>query len=140
MKKTTKDRLTTYFNTEFTREKTIAAAIEYLKRENRTAHPTGKFDNAKRFYPSDMERCDCCYSIRTPSASWPNTLMNHCRSAKHIANKFKVDVLYVNRLVKLIRENNIDHSSADATRNITALLIDTSIADDAQRIRSRRAI
>lgn len=53
-------------------------------RQSRRAHPSGKFDNAKRWYPSEDEECDCCGHIRSPSRSYPFSLMVHCRTKTHI--------------------------------------------------------
>lgn len=56
----------------------------YEFRKDRRSHPDGNFDKQKRFYPSVRETCSCCESIRTPSISWPFSLMKHCRTKKHI--------------------------------------------------------
>lgn len=49
--------------------KTEEAALEYLARKDRTSHPAGDFDNAKRWYPSKDERQKCCQvrSIKSTS-------------------------------------------------------------------------
>jgi hypothetical protein len=58
----------------------------YEARQDRREHPDGEFDKAGRWYPSDLERCECCNSIRYPSRSWPYSLLVHCRSKRHVAN------------------------------------------------------
>ena len=68
------------------------AAKEYLDRKERSSHPDGYFDNAKRWYPSNEEGCECCLEIRSPSRAFPMSLNQHCRSVDHIANLFNVDV------------------------------------------------
>ncbi len=80
------------------------AAQEYLDRQARKSHPGGSFDKAKRFYPFEDE--DCCIGIRGPSRSYPYTLMIHCRSAKHVANLYDVDVTDLKRKAREIRKNN----------------------------------
>jgi len=67
-------------------KKLRAVALEALQRKHRIRHPSGKFDNAKRWYPDEMERCDCCEGIRSPSRSYPYSLMVHCRSTSHMSS------------------------------------------------------
>lgn len=78
------------------------AAREYIARRDRTAHPDGKFDGAKRWYPSDAERCECCDSVRSPSRAYPFSYMVHCRTIGHIAALYNVDVKDLRREVKRI--------------------------------------
>jgi len=57
----------------------------YEDRKNRDTHPEGEFDGKQRWTPDKYsEEAICCYSIRTPSASWPFSLIKHCRSKKHL--------------------------------------------------------
>ncbi len=80
------------------------AAQEYIKRQDRTAHPAGKFDNVGRWYPSDGEKCNCCKSVRSPSRAWPYSYMVHCRTAEHVAHIYNVDVKDVRREARRIRK------------------------------------
>ena len=82
----------------------VKAVQTYLARQARRAHPDGFFDNAKRWYPSDDERCDCCDATRSPSRAWPQSLNKHCRSAQHIANLFCVDVTELRRAIRAANE------------------------------------
>lgn len=66
------------------------AVDAWIGRQERAIHPDGKFDSAKRWYPSDSEKRDCCKGIRNPSRSWPHSLNKHCRSVEHVANIFNV--------------------------------------------------
>lgn len=66
------------------------AARTFIARRDRTAHPTGKFDNAGRWYPSEAETCDCCSAVRSPSRAHPFSYMVHCRTLKHVANLYGV--------------------------------------------------
>jgi hypothetical protein len=73
--------------------KTVVDKIFKL-RSDRITHPHGKFDNAKRWYPSDEEKCDCCEYIRGPTRAFPFSYMTHCRTKKHVAalvNKLGID-------------------------------------------------
>lgn len=67
------------------------AARTFIARRDRTAHPTGKFDNAGRWYPSEAETCDCCSAVRSPSRAHPFSYMVHCRTLKHVANLYGVN-------------------------------------------------
>jgi len=81
-----------------------AAAEAYIARKSRAEHPDGTFDSARRWEPSDEERCDCCAYVRWPSRAWPLSLMKHCRSIEHVANLFKVDVTELRRAVRKIEK------------------------------------
>jgi hypothetical protein len=70
------------------KEKDIINAI-FSSRQDRKSHPDGKFDNAKRWYPSDREKCDCCGNVRGPSRTFPFSYMVHCRTKKHIEELVK---------------------------------------------------
>ena len=59
------------------------ARAMYERRQARDEHPSGKFDNGGRWYPSDEEECGCCGSVRSPSRAWPYSYMTHCRSLHH---------------------------------------------------------
>jgi len=76
------------------------ATTTYLARKDRSQHPDGSFDSAKRWYPSASERQDCCDTIRTPSAAYPYSLMVHCRTAEHIAQCFGVEASAVKQAVR----------------------------------------
>ncbi len=79
------------------------AALEFVLRQDRKHHPDGKFDNGGRWYPSETERCECCDHIRYPSRAYPYSLMVHCRTAKHVASLYGVDVKALKREAKRIR-------------------------------------
>ncbi len=86
---------------------TVASPIEqaartYIARRDRTAHPSGKFDNKSRWYPSEAEHCDCCDAIRSPSAKFPFSYMTHCRTLEHVAHLYHVDVKDLRAEVKRI--------------------------------------
>lgn len=81
----------------------INAATEYIKRQNRTSHPDGDFDNGGRWYPSDRETCSCCRKVRSPSRAWPYSYMTHCRTAGHVANLYGVSARDVKRAAKQLQ-------------------------------------
>jgi hypothetical protein len=59
------------------------AATRYLDLQSRKTHPFGETDNAGRWYPDDSK--NCCKGIRSPTRSWPWSLMLHCRTMVHVA-------------------------------------------------------
>jgi hypothetical protein len=54
----------------------------YARRQVRHDHPEGKFDNARRWYPSAQES-QGTLQVRGPSRSWPYSYLLHCRTRKH---------------------------------------------------------
>ncbi len=103
-------------------QKTIDAAIQYLRRASRRERPDGKADGAGRFYPSELEKCGCCSRIRPPSRAWPITLLNHCCTAKHVASKHGVDVKATRKMAHFIRKNNVDITQEGAACQVAMLL------------------
>lgn len=70
---------------------TLKEAVRiYCLRKERKDHPDGEFDKGGRFYPSDDEHRKCCDRVRSPSRSYPYSLMTHCRTITHIANLAEV--------------------------------------------------
>lgn len=69
-------------------KKLRTAAAHYLRLKTRLAHPVGKFDNARRWYPAESEEGDCCTAIRRPSREYPYSLLTHCRSIGHVAASY----------------------------------------------------
>lgn len=56
----------------------------YEARRDRDAHPEGRFDRARRWYPSEIEDADgdgTC--VRSPSRAWPYSYMLRCRTRQH---------------------------------------------------------
>ncbi|HSH85384.1 MAG TPA: hypothetical protein VK979_09555 [Guyparkeria sp.] len=88
------------------------AAQEYLDRRDRRTHPDGTFDNAKRWYPSSTERCDCCNSIRSPSRAWPMSYMKHCRSAAHVASLYGVEARDLKRRARELEASQSHQQAA----------------------------
>lgn len=81
-------------------DKIQAAAREYIARRDRHTHPDGDFDSAGRWYPAESEACACCDSVRSPSRSWPYSLLVHCRSLAHVAALHGVEPLALRRAAR----------------------------------------
>jgi hypothetical protein len=101
----------------------LAAARAYVARRDRTAHPAGHFDKARRFCLNGSERGACCAAIREPSRAFPYSEMTHARSAEHVASLHGVEALSVKRLAKLIDhvagyEPATAHDGLSASRRI----------------------
>ena len=100
------------------REAALNAWI-FFKREVR---PSGKTDNANRWYPDSTENCACCSRVRSPSRSWPWSLYKHCFTLEHNEHLFKAaheHVLAVKRWLAA-QEIEITDCDLDATRSILA--------------------
>lgn len=91
----------------------------WRRRQDRHQHPAGKFDNAKRWWPSAEERCDCCNAIREPSRTWPNSLNKHCRSVEHIAALHDVEPSQLRATIRqhepIVRRKAGDHPTPPET-------------------------
>ena len=81
------------------------AARVYLDRQDRVAHPTGRFDKARRWYPDTAEECECCARIRRPSRHWPWSLLTHCRTAVHVAHLYGVSVSALRAAARRLRQS-----------------------------------
>jgi len=66
-------------------QKLRRAAQRYVDLQARRIHPAGGTDTGGRWYP--VAPLACCHSIRTPSRSWPWSLMVHCRTMRHVAHE-----------------------------------------------------
>jgi len=79
------------------------AVAYYVSRKNRTEHPDGKLKGRPgKWYPHPKEEHrSCCDYIKPPSHACPYSLMNHCRSAKHIGNLLEVDPKEIKRLARI---------------------------------------
>ena len=100
-------------------EKVIA---EYLSGRR----PDGLNDKGGRWYPSEAEKCSCCRAIRSPSRSFPFSLLNHCQTKKHI--------------LKLIEENpasraSVLHKDIETALTITDMTAPLHVNDESPLIR-----
>lgn len=73
----------------------------YFDLQSRKAHPLGEFDNAKRWTPHTP--LECCQGIRTPSRSWPYSLLTHCRSSVHVASENGYDVRTLQAAIRRVK-------------------------------------
>jgi len=75
--------------------------LVYLARKDRLTNPTGEFDNAGRWYPSDDENADKYTSgIRRPSRKWPYSYMLAARTLKHSRNLALLNPKFFRTLVE----------------------------------------
>lgn len=79
----------------------IVALTLYEKRQARLAHPSGRADKQGRWWPSDTEQQICC-SVRSPSRSYPWSLMLHCRTLRHVARLTNVPEARLRRLLGVL--------------------------------------
>ncbi|HUW30719.1 MAG TPA: hypothetical protein VM223_03840 [Planctomycetota bacterium] len=77
----------------------VLATNCYIRRHARLEHPRGRADNGGRWHPVDDERGTCCDAIRGPSRAYPWSLMLHCRTLRHIAHLYGVDLAELRRAV-----------------------------------------
>ena len=110
-------------------EKLRRVAIEQINLQARVWHPSGDFDNAGRWYPTNY--CDCCESIRSPSRAYPYSLMNHCRTVSHVAREHGIDerrLRWAIRQISSSKEEEInldkapDHSGSNVATKSAAQL------------------
>ena len=78
------------------------AAREFLDRKARRSHPKGGQKSCGKWWPDEDERCGWCASIREPSCAYPWSLMHHCRTAEHLADRMDVDPSDVRRRAREI--------------------------------------
>lgn len=91
-------------------QKLRTAATRYLELQSRKRHPFGETDNAGRWYPDDEH--ECCKGIRSPSRSWPWSLMIHCRTMAHVAQDTGYELATLRAAVlRLTHENHSDSKS-----------------------------
>lgn len=78
-----------------------AAVEEYIgRRYVRDRRPAGERDGADRWYPLPSEQRGCCSAIRAPSRRFPNSLLAHCYTARHVASLFGVSEVELRRAVR----------------------------------------
>lgn len=101
----------------------VEAATAYIQRQARLAHPSGSFDNARRWHPSDAERQACCRAIRSPSRHWPFSLMTHCRTLAHVAACYGVAPAAVRRALRTLDVDAVsEHRAVRSGRGATITL------------------
>ncbi len=81
------------------------AAREFLDRKARVSHPKGGKGRGGKWWPDEDERCSFCATIRQPSCAYPWSLMHHCRTAEHLADRMDVDAADVRRRAREIAKS-----------------------------------
>ena len=76
------------------------AVCEFIKRSHRIKHPLGSFNKQGRWYPYESEKRSCCNAVHPPSTKYPYNLMSHCRTKKHIAELYTVDMKELGKAIK----------------------------------------
>ncbi len=81
-------------------------AMLYLDIQNGIVKVPGNFDNGGRFYP--RESFDCCKGIRSPSRSFPFSLLKHSHSIQHVAAMNNLDdhVSSIRKAANAIKNGN----------------------------------
>ncbi len=69
----------------------------YLMLKSRAIHPSGKFDNAGRWYASH----DDLINVREPSRTYPYSQMTACRTKKYVIKV--IEKFNIKTKAKLIR-------------------------------------
>lgn len=68
------------------------AYAEWRGRESGSRYPESEPGRSIRWYPHERnEWQSCCDKIRRPSRKYPYSLLQHCKSAKHVASLFGVE-------------------------------------------------
>ena len=102
------------------------AANLYLRRKDRKEHPSGRWDGRGRWFPDTTEWQPCCGHIAQPTASYPYSLMVHCRTLPHVASLKKVLVPDLRDALKHLHEST-DPDAIDpqtyATANIDSITL-----------------
>jgi len=58
----------------------------FLARQDDSEHPVGQFKGGGKWYPARSEHRICCYHASAPTAFYPGSLYEHCKSLEHIEN------------------------------------------------------
>ena len=90
----------------------VAAITLYEERQARRHHPAGRTDNGGRWYPSDTERRPCCERVQSPTRGFPWSLMLHCRTLRHVANRTGVPEHRLRHLLAILDVGLKERSTA----------------------------
>ena len=91
--------------TTTTDDRLAVAARCWIARHDRDEHPSGGWDDAGRWYPTTAEAQPCCKHVVGPSRAHPYRVMQHCRSAGHVAFLFDVDERELRRAVRRLQSD-----------------------------------
>ncbi len=84
------------------------AAITFMRRKKRLTYPEGGFNYNGIWYPHKSEVQDCCSQVRAPSKRWPYTLSQHCCTAMHVANRYRVSRTDLLSVAKTLTDADLD--------------------------------
>lgn len=77
----------------------------YHNRQMWLTHPDGSFGDGYTWLPSNAERRSCCSKALMPTRGSSMRLLEHCRSAEHVAHLCLVDPALLTQFVKVIEAN-----------------------------------
>lgn len=83
-------------------------AKTYWRRRFHLENPSGHFNRGGRWFPDAREEAECCAHIRPPSRAYPYSLMQHCRSLKHLAMLYRIEPKALRKAAKAVRDGVLD--------------------------------
>lgn len=104
----------------------FAALLRYERRQARIEHPSGNFDNAKRWYPTGRDE-EVIDAGRSPSRSYPNSYNLACRSLAHCERYEQADHHVVLRLRRELKRSGVGAMDSNAIALLRAVLLDSSL-------------
>ncbi|CAE6816042.1 hypothetical protein [Xanthomonas arboricola] len=104
----------------------FAALTRYERRQARTEHPAGSFDNARRWYPSGRDE-DVMEGGRSPSRAYPNAYNLACRSLGHCERYEEADHQVVLLLKRELKKADLEATTEGASEALRAALLDKSL-------------
>lgn len=93
------------------KENLHAVAKIYLARRSGKESPSGKRKDG-RWFSDEKESQSCCSQIRSPTRSWPDSLLKHCKSMHHISRLHGVDTVALIATIKEIDQNQTQKESS----------------------------
>lgn len=102
---------------DITNDAIDTAAKAYVERKARRVHPVGGLDKGGRWYPAAREVQECCRHVRTPSRTYPYSLLTHARSLAHVCALYgvpKTQELAVRRRARQIEKEMASGARAGA--------------------------
>ena len=82
------------------------AVMTYLARQAQQVQPEGGYDEAGRWNPAANEIHRCCLAVRDPVRRYPDGMLRHCRTLKHVAQLYDVDEGELRRALNQYRKQH----------------------------------